>query len=102
MRHHREHRRTFTKRAVKALLFIGVINATIPYVLAAFDKSPTETLGIAWITEIVAVITGYLCKSYFETKQERKHPFFHFIPPSFAEWIFLIKLLYHNPPEKTT
>jgi uncharacterized membrane protein len=72
MRRHRENRRTFTKRAVKALLFIGVINATIPYVLAAFGKTPTETLGIAWITEIVAVITGYLCKSYFETKQERK------------------------------
>ena len=72
MRRHRENRRTFTKRAVKALLFIGVINATIPYVLSAFDKTPTETLGIAWITEIVAVITGYLCKSYFETKQERK------------------------------
>lgn len=75
MRRHRENRRTFTKRAVKALLFIGVMNATIPYVLAAFDKTPTETLGIAWITEIVAVITGYLCKSYFETKQERKQDF---------------------------
>ena len=26
-------------------------------------------LAIAWITEIVAVILGYLCKAYFETKQ---------------------------------
>lgn len=72
MRRHREHRKTFTKRAVTALLFIGVINGTIPYILSAFGKVPPEALGVAWITEIVAVITGYLCKSYFETKQERK------------------------------
>jgi hypothetical protein len=29
-------------------------------------------MGIAWVTEIVAVILGYLCKSYFETKAQRK------------------------------
>ena len=64
--------KTYTKRAVKALLVIGVINAEIPYVLAAFGKNPVETLGVAWITEIVAVILGYMCKAYFETKQQRK------------------------------
>lgn len=64
--------KTYTKRAVKALLVIGVINAEIPYVLAAFGKNPVETLGVAWITEIVAVISGYMCKAYFETKQQRK------------------------------
>ncbi len=41
-------------------------------------------------------------KAEQQTKQERKHPFFHFIPPSFAEWIIFVRLLYHNPPEKTT
>ena len=64
--------KTYTKRTVKALLVIGVINAEIPYVLAAFGKNPVETLGVAWITEIVAVISGYMCKAYFETKQQRK------------------------------
>ena len=75
MRRHRENRRTYTKRAVKALLIIGVINGTMPFVLSAFGKEPTAELGIAWITEIVAVILGYLCKSYFETKQERRQDF---------------------------
>lgn len=65
-------RLTFTKRAVKALLIIGVINAEIPYILSAIGKEPAEAVGIAWITEIVAVITGYMCKAYFETKQEKK------------------------------
>lgn len=64
--------KTYTKRTVKVLLVIGVINAEIPYVLAAFGKDPVEALGIAWITEIVAVILGYMCKAYFETKQQRK------------------------------
>ena len=67
-----DRRMTFTKRAVKALLIIGIINAEIPYVMAAFGKEPNEALGIAWITEIVAVIAGYMCKAYFETKQEKK------------------------------
>lgn len=67
-----DNRRTYTKRAVKALLIIGVINGTMPYILAFFDKQPTESLGIAWITEVVAVILGYMCKAYCETKQERK------------------------------
>lgn len=64
--------KTYTKRAVKALLVIGVISANIPFVLSAFGKDTVEALGIAWITEIVAVILGYLCKAYFETKQKRK------------------------------
>lgn len=67
-----DNRRTFTKKAVKTLLIIGVINSEIPYILAVFGKEPNEALGIAWITEIVAVICGYMCKAYFETKQERK------------------------------
>ena len=64
--------KTYTKRTVKVLLVIGVINAEIPFVLAAFGKDTVETLGVAWITEIVAVILGYMCKAYFETKQQRK------------------------------
>ena len=64
--------KTYTKRVVKALLVIGVISAEIPFVLSAFGKDTVEALGIAWITEIVAVILGYMCKAYFETKQQRK------------------------------
>jgi hypothetical protein len=64
--------KTFTKVAVKALLIIGVIDANIPFVLALMDKDPCREIGLAFITEIVAVILGYMCKSYFETKQEKR------------------------------
>ena len=65
-------KRTFTKVAVRILLIIGVINATIPYILAAFDKEPSVALGVAWITEVIAVILGYMCKAYFGKKQQKK------------------------------
>lgn len=61
---------TYTKKAVKWMLIVGAINATIPFILAAFDKNPVSELGIAWITEIVAVILGYLLKSFKENKQK--------------------------------
>lgn len=64
--------KTYTKKAVKALLVIGCINAEVPYILALLGKETVPELGIAWITEIVAVILGYLCKSFFETKHKRK------------------------------
>lgn len=63
---------TYTKKAVKALLVIGVINAEVPYILSLLGKDPVPELGIAWITEIVAVILGYMCKAYFESKQQKK------------------------------
>lgn len=44
----------------------------VPYLLALMDKEPVSELGVAWVTEIVAVILGYLCKAYFETKQQKK------------------------------
>ncbi|MBE5830795.1 MAG: hypothetical protein E7306_03540 [Butyrivibrio sp.] len=64
--------KTYTKKAVKSLLVIGVINAEVPYVLAFLGKDPCTELGIAWITEVVAVILGYMAKAYFETKQQKK------------------------------
>ena len=72
MRRHRENRGTYTKRAVKALLIIGVINGSVPYILSAFGRDPVSDLGIAWVTGVVAVMVGYMGKAYFETKQERK------------------------------
>lgn len=64
--------KTYSKKAVKALLIIGCINAEVPYILSAFGREPVSELGIAWVTEIVAVILGYLCKAFFETKAKRK------------------------------
>lgn len=62
--------KTFTKRAVKWMLIVGAINGMLPFVLSAFGKDPVAELGIAWITEIVAVIIGYLVKSFKENKQQ--------------------------------
>ncbi len=61
--------KTFTKKAVKWLLIVGVINGMIPVGLAAWGRGRVAELGIAWITEIVAVIIGYLVKSFRENKQ---------------------------------
>lgn len=60
---------TYTKKAVKWLLVIGVVNGSMPYILSAFGKEPCVEMGIAWITEIVAVILGYMTKSFKETKE---------------------------------
>ena len=41
----------------------------MPYILSTFGKEPCVEMGIAWITEIVAVILGYMTKSFKETKE---------------------------------
>ena len=68
----RNDKRTFTKGAVKVLLFFGLVNATMPYVLSALDKDPVVGLGTAWLAEVVGVFAVYAFKAYFETKQEKK------------------------------
>lgn len=65
-------KRTYTKVAVRWLLVLGCVNGTLPFVLSAFGREPVSDMGIAWVTEIVAVILGYLAKSYFETRSQRK------------------------------
>ena len=62
--------KTYTKLAVKWMLIVGSINGMLPFVLSALGKEPVTELGIAWITEIVAVIIGYLIKSFKENKQK--------------------------------
>lgn len=64
---------TFTKKAVKWLLILGTINGMVPFLLSAMDKEPCIEIGIAWITEIVAVILGYMCKAFLETKESEKN-----------------------------
>ena len=59
-----------TKVLVPALLIAGTVGGFMPYVLAWRGMETAESMGIAWVTEVVATILGYLCKSYFESKQE--------------------------------
>ena len=63
-------RLTMTKVLVPALLIVGIIGGFMPYILAWRGMETAESMGIAWVSEVVATILGYLCKSYFESKQE--------------------------------
>ena len=67
--------KTYTKIVVKWMLIIGVINSEIPYILSALGKDPCISLGISWITEIIAVILGYLIKSFLGKKEEENLKF---------------------------
>lgn len=64
-----------TKKIAKVLLVVGCINATIPYFLAAGGRECPEELGIAWITEVVAVALGYFVRGYKDTKEEKYHEY---------------------------
>ena len=44
MKRKRDERRTYTKKAVKALLIVGVLNAEIPYLLAYLGREPCTEL----------------------------------------------------------
>ena len=57
MKRKHDERRTYTKKAVKALLIVGVLNAEIPYLLAYLGREPCTELAIAWITEIAVSYT---------------------------------------------
>lgn len=66
-------RTTFTKKWINTLLVVAVIDLQLPFILAFLGRDEiAESLAIAIVTEIVGVISGYMCKSYFETKQEKK------------------------------
>ena len=57
------------------MLIIGVIGGLLPYVLSLMDKQPVETIGVAWITEIVAVALGYFVRGFKDTKAEEDMKF---------------------------
>ena len=66
---------TWTKNITRDLLIIGVIGGLTPYILSIFDKQPVETIGVAWITEIVAVALGYFVRGFKDTKAEEDMKF---------------------------
>ena len=64
---------TFTKRWVSRLLWFGCIWITLSYILAFFDKMQiAESLSTTVASVIIATILGYLCKSFFETREEER------------------------------
>lgn len=63
---------TWTKSITRNLLVVGVINGMAPFFLSMFDKEPCVEMGIAWVTEIVAVALGYFVRGFKDTKEEEK------------------------------
>ena len=64
---------TFTKKWVSRLLWFGCVWITLSYILAFFDKMQiAESLSTTVASVIIATILGYLCKSFFETREEER------------------------------
>ena len=66
---------TWTKAITRILLIIGVIGGLMPYVLSLLDKQPVESMGIAWVTEIVAVCLGYFVRGFKDSKESEEMAF---------------------------
>lgn len=80
--HAKDYVQTFTKLWVRRLLLLLCIWVTWTYILATvsalmgFDsmivQSLVELSGTA-INVILGILLGYLCKSFFETREEKKN-----------------------------
>ena len=65
--------RTFTKRAVMAILFVALLDLQLSYLLAFLGREQIEENLSSDITKvIIGTILGYLAKSFFETKGAEK------------------------------
>lgn len=64
---------TFTKKWVSRLLWLGCIWITLSYVLAFMGAVQiAESLSSTVASVIIATILGYLCKAFFETREEER------------------------------
>ena len=67
---------TFTKKWVSRLLWLGCIWITLSYILAFRGAVQiAESLSSTVVSVMIATILGYLCKSFFETREEEKLKF---------------------------
>lgn len=65
--------RTFTKRAVMAILFVALLDLQLSYLLAFLGREQiAENLSSDITKVIIGTILGYLAKSFFETKEAEK------------------------------
>lgn len=64
---------TFTKKMMRIIIFVALLDMQLPFVLAFLGKEQiAETLGITVVTEIIGVFLVYCAKSFFETKEAEK------------------------------
>lgn len=69
----RFNKKTYTKKAVRWILFIALFDLQLSYLLAFLGREQiAETLSGNICTVIVGTILGYLAKSFFETNAEEK------------------------------
>lgn len=65
--------KTFTKRAMKWIIAVALIDMQFPFILAFLDKTQiAETLGGLIVTEIIGVFLVYCAKSFFETRESER------------------------------
>ena len=65
--------KTFTKKAMKWIIAVALIDMQFPFILAFLDKTQiAETLGGLIVTEIIGVILVYCAKSFFETRESER------------------------------
>ena len=67
-------RNTFTKKMVKIIIAVALIDMQLPFILAFMDKmNIAEELGKLIVTEIIGVVLVYCLKAFFETREEEKN-----------------------------
>lgn len=65
---------TYTKKWIARILVVAMIDIQFSYILAFLGREAiAETLSGIIVTEIIGVTLGYLVKSFFETREEKKH-----------------------------
>lgn len=65
---------TFTKKWINRILTVAMIDIQFPFILAFLGREQiAETLAGLIVTEIVAVTLGYMCKAFFETREDEKN-----------------------------
>ena len=65
--------KTFTKKAMKWIIAVALIDMQFPFILAFLDKTQiAETLGGLIVTEIIGVFLVYCAKSFFETRESER------------------------------
>ena len=65
--------KTFTKKAMKWIIAVALIDLQFPFILAFLDKTQiAETLGGLIVTEIIGIFLVYCAKSFFETRESER------------------------------
>lgn len=65
--------KTFTKKAVAAILFFSLLDLQLSYILAFMGKDQiAESLSSTIASTVIGVMIGYFLKSLFETFFEKR------------------------------